>query len=66
MRTMATAATELAAIVKQGRRGSLRRIVVRVLVVVAIAGAPSRDRVVASPGQGGAVAYQTAPLVRAS
>jgi len=62
---MATAATELAAIVKQGRRGSLRRIVVRVLVVVAIAGAAVagigwwRHRGKAAP-----VAYQTAPLVR--
>ena len=62
---MATAATELAAIVKQGRHGSFRRIAVRVLVVVAIAGALVagigwwRHRGTEAP-----VAYQTASLVR--
>ncbi len=62
---MATAATELAAIVKQGRHSSLRRIVTRVIVIVAIAGAAVaaigwwRHRGTKAP-----IAYQTAPLVR--
>jgi len=62
---MATAAAELAAIVKQGRHGSLKRIAVRVTVIVAIVGALVagvgwwRHRGTSAP-----IAYQTEPLVR--
>ena len=62
---MATAAAELAVIVKQGRHGRLRRIGLRVLVIAAIAGALVagvgwwRHRGTTAP-----LAYQTAPLAR--
>jgi len=60
---MATAAADLAAIVKKGRHGRLRKIAVRVLVIAAITGAVVavigwwRHRGTSAP-----IAYQTAPL----
>lgn len=62
---MATAAAELAAIVKQGRHGRLRRIAVRVLVIAAIAGAlVAAIRWWRHRGASAPIAYQTAPLER--
>ena len=63
MQPMATAAADLAAIVKKGRHGRLRRVALRVLVIAAIAGAIAlvigwwRHRGTSAP-----IAYQTAPL----
>ena len=62
---MATAAADLAAIVKQGRHGRLRKIAVRVLVIAAIAGAlVAAIRWWRHRGASAPIAYQTAPLER--
>jgi len=65
MQPMATAAADLAAIVKQGRHGRLRKIAVRVLVIAAIAGAlVAAIRWWRHRGASAPIAYQTAPLER--